>query len=335
MRRTLIRLEDVADLGNLSHAFWLAARGLRHRADVVAFAADLDANLARLAKQILGGNEVHDDFHRFTVHDPKLRVIHAPSLTMRVLHHALMRQLDPRLEASLVADTFACRVGKGSLAAVRRAQQHLRRFPWHVKVDVRRYFDSIDHAVLLEVLRRRFKGEAVLHLCGRIIAGYQTAPGKGLPIGALTSQHFANAYLGEFDRYLQQDLRVAGMVRYMDDVVWWCDSRVAARTSLAQARQFLAERLQLQLKSSAQVHASVQGLTVCGFRIRRGALLLSRRRRQRYALARRKWELAWRAGQIDAGELQRGVNAALAITAHAQALIWRQEQLRRVPPVDA
>ncbi len=335
MRRTLVKIEDVADYGNLSIAFWRAARGLRHRSDVVEFARDLDGVLARLGHDILVGEVAVGNFRRFVIRDPKVRVIHAPAFAERVLHHALIRQLEPSFERALVADTFACRVGKGSLAAVRRAQQHMRRFAWYVKIDVRRYFDSIDHAVLRRLVGRRIKGEAVLALCERIVGSYHTSPGRGLPIGALTSQHFANLYLGELDRFLATTLAVQGMVRYMDDVTWWCPDRDSAQAGLRRARAFLGDTLGLEVKASVQVQPSARGLSLCGFRVRQGSLLLSRRRRRRYAQARRRWESAWSRGHIDSDALQRGVNAALAITAHADARSWRREQLARVPPVDA
>lgn len=335
MRRTLVRIEDVADIRNLSLAFWRAARGCRSRPAVEEFARDLDGNLTRLSAEILAGTVVLGPFRRFVVHDPKRRTIHAPSFRDRVLHHALIRWLEEPFERSLVADTFACRPGKGSLAAVLRAQEHLRRFAWAVKIDVRRYFDSIDHDRLLRLVGRRIKGAAVLGLCGRIVRAYQVSPGQGLPIGALTSQHFANLYLGELDRYLASTLRVQGLVRYMDDVTWWRPDRGTARADLRAVRGFLHDVLGLELKAGAQIQPCARGLSLCGFRIRRGVLFLSRRRRRRYAQARRRWEAAWQAGAADDLTLQRQVDAALAITAHAHARSWRAEELRRVPPIDA
>jgi hypothetical protein len=335
MRPTLVPIEDVADLGNLHRAFWRAARGHRHRPEVAAYERALERELAELASALLAERVPLGEFHRFTIHDPKRRTIHAPPFCERVLHHALLGPIEPVLERALVADTFACRAGKGSLAAVHRAQQHLRRFPWYVKVDVRRYFDSIDHDILLALLRRRIRGGAVLRLCARIIGSYHTAPGRGLPIGALPSQHFANLYLGPLDRLLADSPRVEAQVRYMDDVAWWCASREAARSTLAEIRAFLGDVLRLQLKDSVQLQPSERGLSLCGFRISRGALRLSGRRRRRYAEARRRWERAFAAGAIDAAGLQRGYAAALAVTAHAAAATWRREQLARVSPPEA
>jgi len=268
---------------------------------------------------------------RFRIRDPKPRIIHAPCFRERVLHHALMAHVGPALDRALVDDTYACRLGKGVLAAVRRAQHHGRRFPWYAKIDIRAYFASIDHAILLQRLARRFKDPGLLGLIARILDAHHTDPGKGLPIGALTSQHFANYYLSDLDRLLLEHGGVRGLVRYMDDLVWWGDSRDQVRRALAAARDYAAEALRLEVKTPIQVGRSSQGLMFCGYRILPGCLLLSRRRKRRYAECRKQWEDAYAAGMIDATTLQAGYSTALAITAHADAAPWRREQLRRRP----
>ncbi|MEZ4468395.1 MAG: reverse transcriptase/maturase family protein [bacterium] len=292
-------------------------------------------HLAALRDEVLDGRAPTGAWTSFQVHDPKPRLIHAPAFRDRVLHHALLGCIGPHLDRGLVDDTFACRLGKGTLAAVRRAQQHVRRFAWYVQVDVRAYFASIRHDVLRAVLDRRLRDAGIRALCARILAhGPGGEAGVGLPIGALTSQYFANLYLDAFDRFLGEGLHVRGLVRYMDDVVWWCDDREAARATRDAAVGFLARERGLTLKP-ARIGRSAHGLSFLGFQVRPGALRLSRRRRRRYAAARSLAERAWRLGQLDALGLQAAVTAAQAITAHADARGWQREQLKRRPPVDA
>lgn len=335
MRRSPVGLLEVADLDHLARAFHRAAQGKRLRPEVQAFAARLDSNLAELRREILAGTVEVGRAQGFCIHDPKPRQIHAPCFRERVLHHALMAVAGPVLDRALVDDTVACRKGKGSLAAVLRAQELARRNPCSVKADVRKYFDSIDHAVLLDQLARRFKSAGLLRLFERIVRAYEVAPGKGLPIGALTSQHFANHYLGPLDRFVAALPGVCGMVRYMDDVAWWCGSAAEARASLAAARAFACETLCVELKDDASIQPSRHGIAICGFRVLPHRLLLTRRRRRRYAAARRRWERAYARGQIDSTALQRGYSAALGITAHAESRCMRRAELRHRPELDA
>jgi len=127
-------------------------------------------------------------FCYFTIHDPKERTICAANFRERVMHHALMNVCEPALERAAIFDSYACRQGKGQLAAVQRAESYARRYGWFLKLDVRKYFDSIDHAVLRGLLREKFKDVVVLALFDQVLASYQTAPGRGLPIGNLTAQ---------------------------------------------------------------------------------------------------------------------------------------------------
>lgn len=174
----------------------------------------------------------------------------------------------------------------------------------------------------------------MLTLCDRIIAAHTVSPGRGLPIGALTSQHFANYYLAPLDRFILEGLRAPAMVRYMDDVVVWCSSGEEARVMLRAIEAFAGEVLRLTLKP-AQIQRSERGLSFLGFRVFPGTLRLSKRRRRRYAAARRRLERDHAAGALDGLALQAGFDAALAITTHADARGWRRAELRCRPAVDA
>lgn len=333
-RRSPLGLADLAAWDNLAAAFWRAAQGKRHRPEVQRHGEQLERELAVLRGQILAAELPEGSMHVFEIHDPKRRTIHAPCFRQRVLHHALMHGMAPVIERSLVFDTYACIPGKGTHAAVRRAQHHARHYPWFAKVDIASYFASIEHGRLEEDLRRRFKDRGLLRLCHRIIDQHHTIPGRGLPIGALTSQHFANLFLAPLDRFLLEDLGVRGMVRYMDDSLWWASDRGRLRQQVREVEAFVAERRGLAIKPTWQIGRSIHGIPFCGFRVYPHTLRLSLRRRRRYRHARRAWESAYRVGAIDAGTLQRGYASALAITANAHAASWRREELARRPPPD-
>lgn len=334
MKRIAITLEEIATYDNLAHAAYLAARGKRLRPEVHEFFQDFDRQLDRLGQAIRSERMPCGRFRRFTIRDPKPRIIHAACFVDRILHHAIMRHAGPVLERALTPTTFACRQGMGNHAAVLQVQHHLRRFPWYVKIDIQHYFDCIDHACLYALLQRRFKGQAFLALLWRIIHGFAVTPGKGLPIGALTSQYFANEYLAGLDRYLLETLAVNAHVRYMDDIIWWCDSRATARATLQQVHAYVTTERLLTVKPATQINRSDHGVSFCGYRITPGQLRLSRRRRRRYQQLRQHWEMAYHAELIDARTLQRAYDAVHAITLPASSRGWRQHTLQRHPAPD-
>ncbi|MFZ1427940.1 MAG: RNA-directed DNA polymerase [Geminicoccaceae bacterium] len=331
MQRSSVGIAEIVHWDNLARAFHKAALGRRGRGDVEAFRANLERELAQLQLDLMRGSVAVGRMRLFTIRDPKLRTIHAPCFRERVLHHAIMARVGPVLDRTLVFDTYACREGKGTLAAVQRASHHARYHVWHAQIDIRAYFASIDHEVLLRLLGRKLKNSALLDLLARIVGAYEAAPGKSLPIGALTSQHLANFYLGGADRVLLETSRVAGFVRYMDDLVWWADNRAIARRALVRVRNYLADELKLEVKQPVRIARSRDGLSFCGFRILPDRILLSRRRKERYMTIRRSWEHACLEGHIGAAALQSGYASALALTVHAEAKAWRRTELARRP----
>lgn len=328
MKRTLIRLEDVAAWPNLLLATHKAARGKRQRPDVAAFLADLPARLQALGASILDGSAPFGEYRSFVIRDPKRRLIHAAAFPDRVLHHAVLNLAEPVFERTLLESSHAYRPGKGVHRAVASVQQHLRRHPWFAKMDVEGYFPSIPHEPLKALLARRFKGAGFLHLLGRIIdASPGPAEGRGLPIGSLTSQHFANLYLDSADRLLLDHPGVRANVRYMDDVLWWADSPAVLHESLARLGEHL-RGLGLTIKpSSVQIQRSDRGVSYCGFRIRQGVILPSRRKLRRY-----RWHmesLQDMSSESSEAELQRWADAIEATLAHCVSLDWRRRYWQR------
>jgi RNA-directed DNA polymerase len=342
LKRLAVGLQDLAAHHNLALATQKAAQAKHHRPGVANFLANLDARLETLAHSILQGTAPTGQQRQFTVHDPKRRTITAACFADRVLHHAVLNLTEPRFEQALCASVYACRKGLGLHAAVAAVQRGLQRHAWVVQVDVDSYFPSINHGVLLALLARRFKGAGFLALLQRIVeAGMSTdmgmgpalqgvqptvvpvEPGCGLPIGSLTSQHFANAYLGTADRLLLAHPGVVGHVRYMDDMVWFCTSRQAASDSLAALRQHLGAALHLRLKHSVVLRPAQQGLRFCGFRVRPGVVLAGPRKLARYRQAVVRLVAAQHAGATQPN-MQRAHSGNLAALLPAQTLHWRR-----------
>jgi hypothetical protein len=190
---------------------------------------------------------------------------------------------EPYLENKLVPWTYACRKGKGRLAALDAAAGHCRRQAWYLKLDIRKYFDSVPHDRLLERLRGIFKDAAVLTLLERIIRSHEVTPGCGLPIGNLTSQHLANLYLGGLDRFIDQEAGGKGLatVRYMDDSVVWAASQVDLQDLRVRLREFVPMGLGLELKQE-RIGRVANGVPFLGCTLYAGHRELNRRGRQRF-----------------------------------------------------
>jgi len=323
MRREGNLWERVFEPENLELAFSKALRGKRGKADAQEFAARREENLDRLAEELSAGTVVVGVGHQFTIYDPKQRLITAPCFRERVLHHAIMNVCEPVFERTLITDTFACRRGKGRIAALLRARQFAAGHACFLKLDVRKYFDSVSHDVLLGKLARLFKEVPLLELFRRIIEGYAPTPGRGLPIGSLTSQHFANFYLGELDRFVKQDLCVRGYARYMDDFALWEDASGRLTSCLAQVTDFLGDELQLTPKPPCYVQRTCQGMDWLGCRVYPSHMTLNRRSRRRFVRKLRAYEAMFAAGQMDERELQRRVESLVAFTRTQGVSSWQ------------
>ena len=328
MKRVRIESDNVTALPELVEAAHRAARGKRDRPDVQAFFVRLERSLSHVQQALLDARLPNGSYRRFSIRDPKPRIIHAAPFADRVAHHALMQPMEAPLDQWQPATSFACRRGKGVHAAIAHAQRQCRRYPWFVKMDVSGYFEHIDHAVLIRLLHRRLKGPWLFRLIEAVLASHCSVPGRGLPIGALTSQHFANTYLVPADQWLISHPLCRAHCRYMDDTVVWAESREEANMLWRAYQDWLKETLHLSLKPVV-VQRACHGLTLCGIRIRPHALRPSRRRQQQFRSQLRHWESAYQDTEIDMLTLQRRVDSLVAMLSPGESLEWRRNLMSR------
>jgi hypothetical protein len=278
----------VIERGNLVRAFHQAARGKRRKLEVRRFAGNLDENLNGLRRELMDSTFETGLFNVFMVFDPKERTIHAARFPERVFHHALMNLCEPVLERQAVFHSYACRKGKGRLQAIDAAQIAARKHTWHLKLDIRKYFESIPQERLIARLHRLFKDPDVLFWLERITGGHRgpgILPGAsrhGLPIGSLTSQHLANFYLGPLDRLCQAHPAVRAYCRYMDDFVCWGDDKAALITLGREIQRFVEDELGLALKHPPCPQPTARGMDFLGYRIFPSHAELNRRSKVRY-----------------------------------------------------
>lgn len=237
------------------------------------FERSLEDNIFELHKNLISGLYRHSPYEPFTIHDPKQRTIHKALVRDRVVHQAIVNVIEPLFEKRFIHDSYSCRVGKGTHAAVERLRSFLRsaskngtKTIYAAKCDVRKFFASVNHEILLSLLTKRIFDPRVVDLLTVIIRSFETAPGTGIPLGNLTSQLFANVYMHELDWYIKQKLRVRHYVRYCDDFVMLTTSRNDGFDLAQKANLFLESHLKAELHpNKIHVYTWTQGIDFLGY----------------------------------------------------------------------
>jgi retron-type reverse transcriptase len=328
MKRYGALFESIIRFDNLLLAARKARRGKQDRLRVAHFYFHLEKELFTLQDELQSGSYRMRPYRSFVIYEPKQRQICAADFRDRVVHHAICHVLEPVVDACLIYDTYACRRGKGTHAAAKRAQHFARRFPYVLKCDVRQYFASIDHAVLQGLLRRKLKDKALLALLDHIIAHPIPGgvPGKGVPIGNLTSQYFANLYLGELDHFVKERRRLKGYVRYMDDFLVFAGDKASLHETLCAIRRFLHHTLLLDLKEPATRLVPVtQGIPFLGFRIFPGLVRVDRKKLVRFRRQVRQREAQYVCGMMAVERLVQSVASMIGHVRQADSLVARRQ----------
>jgi retron-type reverse transcriptase len=323
---------------NLLLAARKARRGKRTQPNALRFEFNLERELCRLQDELRQRSYTPGPYHTFTIQRPKPRLISAAPFRDRVVHHALCNVLAPLFEPAFIHDSYACRPGKGTHAAVRRFNAFARQHRYVLQCDVRKYFPSIDHAILKEHLRRKVKEPGVLWLVDRIIDHSNAQepvqewfPGddlfgpsqrrRGLPLGNQTSQFFANVYLNAFDHWAKETLRARCYLRYCNDFAifhdntgWLAEARERARTRL--------EGWRLRLHPNKAVIARTEdGTRWLGFRVFPDYRRLPRANVGGMRRRLRRLQAGYAAGKLSGVEVCRSLSGWLG---HArQADTWR------------
>ena len=326
MKRYGTLFEAIISFANLEQAFHQAARTRRFRSDVLAFRRDLEGNLFALQRELREGRYRTGEYRRFYVYEPKQREIFALPFRDRVVHHALMNVLAPILERTFIPDSYACRLGKGTHRATERLTGFLRRAQrewgevYCLKADIQKFFPSVNHRVLMGLLRRKLKCQRTLFVVEEIVfsnGNRWDAASCNLPIGNLTSQWFCNFYLTALDHFIKHELRAPYYLRYMDDFVLLAPSKPILHGWRARIEAFLGERLKLTLNRKTAIFPARLGIEFVGYRTWATHRLLRKAARRRMARALKGIGKRLRAGEIDRPRYEASINSWLAQIGHA------------------
>ncbi len=331
--------DGIASFPALRAAALRAAAGKRAKPGPAAFLANLETEILRLERDLRGGRYRPGRYRTIEIFDPKHRIVSAAPFRDRVAHHAFCAVVEPLFERGFVHDSYANREGKGTHRAVARYEKFRDRFRHVLRCDVWRYFPAIDHAILKRDLRRRIACPRTLALADRIVDGSNSQepvrlyfPGddlfapfarrRGLPIGNLTSQFFANVYLDGFDHFCKEALRAKGYLRYVDDFALFDDDPERLEDWRRRIAAFLEGRRLRLHPAKTWIAATGEPSRFLGF-----VLLPGGRRRlpeenvRRFRGRLRGLRDRWRADAVSRAEIERRVGAWIAHAEHADT--WR------------
>ncbi len=239
-------------MDNLCGAWGEFLNGKRGKLDVQEFGRRLADNIVQLHNDLADGVYEHGGYYEFCIADPKPRTIHKASVRDRLLHHAVYRVLYPFFDRTFTTDSYSCRDNKGTHKALQQFKAYANKVShnhhrtcWILKCDIRKFFASIDHAQLIEILGQYIPDERIMGLLIHIIQSFETSAGVGLPLGNLTSQLFTNVYMNVFDQFVKHKLRARFYIRYADDFVLMSGDKAWLQDQLVLMQDFLQLHLSL------------------------------------------------------------------------------------------
>lgn len=316
MKRVGNLMSQIVDYDNIQLAFIKSCRGKQAKQEVIEFRNDYDENISNIRKSLLSGNIQVGNYHYFKIYDPKERLICAASFRERVMHHAIMNVCHQYFERTLIYDTYATRIGKGVYKALDKAKIAASKYQYVAKLDCRKYFDSIDHDILKVKLERLFKDKDLLRLFYKIIDSYQVKDGKGVPIGNLTSQYFANYYLSSLDHKVKEEWQVPIYLRYMDDMLLMENDRTKLKQYVSLVNDYSKNDLKLQLKEPIYRNSKI-GVQFLGYIVKPYCLLLNGRSKKRFREKINYYSDCFENNLISETEYQQHILPLLAFTNYA------------------
>jgi retron-type reverse transcriptase len=256
MQKYTIRYSEIITTSNLLQAWQEFLRGKKKRGDVAFFQARLMDNIFSLQADLLNKTYVHGGYIAFNISDPKPRNIHKARVRDRLLHHVIYNALYPYFDSKFIYDSYSCRVQKGTHLAINRFRDFGRivsknntKTCWVLKCDIRKFFASIDHKILKEIIFAHFEDQDIIWLIGQVIDSFSTKgkPAVGLPLGNLTSQLLVNLYMNQSDQFVKRELHCQHYIRYADDFVFLSNKKENLTALLPKVSDFLEKKLQLSL----------------------------------------------------------------------------------------
>lgn len=254
----------IVNIQNIELAFDRAVRGKSNRRNVRRAKANKEKIVKQIYELLKSGNYKTSEYKTKKIYEPKERTIYIlPLVPDRIVHHAIMNVLEPIWDARLINNTYSCRLGKGQHKGSQKVMQYIKYYKFVLKNDISKFYPSINHEILKQVIRRKIKDERVLQLLDGIIDSVEGE--SNVPIGNYLSQWFGNLYMDSLDRYITQELGFKAYIRYCDDFIVFSESkhRLSALNQLI--KEFIHDKLKLKLSRSSIFNVS-RGIDFLGYR---------------------------------------------------------------------
>lgn len=315
---------------NLFAAYLKARKGRRYDADVLRFSSHLEDELITLYRDLATETYRTGEYRTFIVCEPKRREVAALPFRDRVAHHAICNVIEPLFDRGFIRHSYACRAGKGTHAGADQITTWLRLLwrtgtsPYVLKADISGYFASVDHEALISILSHKIACDRTMDLLTHIIDGAGSG-GKGMPIGNLTSQLFANIYLNELDQFVKHQLHVKYYLRYMDDFVILHPSKPKLHRWRYAIATFLDQRLHLSFNNRTTTFPASQGIDFLGYRIWRTHRLLRKRNVRDMKRRLKRFERHYSAGQTTRDQIYASIQSWIGHAKHANTYNLRQQ----------
>ncbi|MEK7635003.1 MAG: reverse transcriptase/maturase family protein [Patescibacteria group bacterium] len=250
------KYNDTISVENLLHSWQEFLCGKKKRKDVAEFLLNFSDNIFDLRQELKNKTYKHGGYHAFKINDPKPRSIHKASVRDRLLHHVIYNALYPYFDRKFIFDSYSCRFGKGTHKAINRFREFGRKVStnhtktcWVLKCDIRKFFASINHNLLKDILDKNIKDPDIFWLLNQVIDSFNTENkvDVGLPLGNLTSQIFVNIYMDKFDQFMKREIKAKYYIRYADDFVILSENKNYLLKLIPKIASFLEEKLKLEL----------------------------------------------------------------------------------------
>lgn len=281
MKRIGNLYHKIYDLDNLYLAYSKAKQGKSKSYGVIQFEKELDRNILQIQKELMNEAYITSNYSVFVIHDPKERTIYRLPFKDRVVQHAIMNILENIWTSVFISHTYSCIKGKGihgALKQIKRGLKNIDDTKYCLKMDIRKFYPSIDHDILKIIIRKKIKDNRLLKLLDGII---DSAP--GVPIGNYLSQFLANLYLAYFDHWLKETKKAKYYYRYADDLVILADNKICLHQLRKDIQKYLSENLNLELKINYQVFPiESRGLDFIGYVFYHTYILLRKRIKQNF-----------------------------------------------------